>query len=99
MAIKAEPLDARWRPVFLSHGFRPFFLEGACWAALAMALWIGMLSGADVLPIALDPDAWHAHEFLFGYLSAVVAGFLLTAVPNWMSRPPIAGLPLCSFFG
>ncbi len=79
---------------FLSHGFRPFFLSAALWAPLAMALWLAMLTGRLDLPSAFDPVSWHAHEALFGYLGAVLAGFLLTAVPNWTSRPPLAGWPL-----
>jgi uncharacterized protein involved in response to NO len=78
-------------PAILTYGFRPFFLGAAVWAALAMALWVPMLSGLVLLPIAFDPVSWHAHEFLFGYLGAVVAGFLLTAVPNWTGRLPIVG--------
>lgn len=81
-------------PAILSYGFRPFFLLAAFWAALSMALWILMLAGRVNLPTAFDPITWHAHEFLFGYLGAVVAGFLLTAVPNWTGRKPIAGWSL-----
>ncbi len=79
---------------FLSYGFRPFFLSAALWALLAMASWVAMLTGRLALPSAFDPVSWHAHEALFGYLGAVLAGFLLTAVPNWTSRPPLAGWPL-----
>ncbi len=50
-----------------------------------------MLSGIVELPTAFDPVSWHAHEFLFGYLGAVLGGFLLTALPNWTGRPPVAG--------
>ena len=78
-------------PAILTFGFRPFFFGAAVWAALAMALWVPMLSGQATLPTAFDPLSWHAHEFLFGYLGAVVAGFLLTAVPNWTGRLPIVG--------
>lgn len=78
-------------PAIFSYGFRPFFLFGAVWAALAMLLWILMLSGVLALPTRLDPTSWHAHEFLFGYLSAIIAGFLLTAVPNWTGRLPVVG--------
>jgi uncharacterized protein involved in response to NO len=81
-------------PAILTYGFRPFFLSAALWAGLAMALWVPMLTGLIVLPTAFDPVSWHAHEFLFGYLGAVVAGFLLTAVPNWTGRLPIVGWPL-----
>lgn len=94
MTSTAERMRA-WRgPALLTYGFRPFFFGAGVWAALAMALWVPMLSGRLVLPTAFDPVAWHAHEFLFGYLGAVVAGFLLTAVPNWTGRLPIVGWPL-----
>lgn len=80
----------------LSSGFRPFFLLGAIWAALAMMLWVPMLAGKLVLPTAFDPVSWHAHEFMFGYLAAIIAGFLLTAVPSWTGRPPVTGVQLAT---
>jgi len=95
MAISsAEQIRAWQGPAILSYGFRPFFLFGALWAAAAMALWIPALGGAIALPTHLDPVAWHAHAFLFGYLGAIVAGFLLTAVPNWTGGLPVVGLRL-----
>ncbi|MDP4032876.1 MAG: NnrS family protein [Pseudorhodobacter sp.] len=94
MTTTAEQMRAWTGPTILSFGFRPFFLLAGIWAALAMGLWIMMLSGKDILPTAFDPVSWHAHEFLFGYLGAVLAGFLLTAVPNWTGRLPIVGWPL-----
>ena len=94
MTTSAERMRAWSGPAVFSYGFRPFFLFGAIWAALAMALWVLMLTGHAVLPTAFDPISWHAHEFLFGYLGAVLAGFLLTAVPNWTGRLPIVGWPL-----
>jgi uncharacterized protein involved in response to NO len=98
MTTTSEQVRA-WRgPAILGYGFRPFFLFGAAWAALAMALWLPMLSGHVTLPTAFDPVSWHAHEFLFGYLGAVVAGFLLTAVPNWTGRLPIVGWRLGALF-
>jgi uncharacterized protein involved in response to NO len=81
-------------PPVLQHGFRPFFFLGALWAALALFLWLGALAGAVTLPTAMDPAAWHRHEMLFGYLAAIVAAFLLTAVPNWTGRLPVRGAPL-----
>jgi len=85
-------------PALFSYGFRPFFLFGAIWAALAMVAWIAMLSGFAELPTRLDPASWHAHEFLFGYLGAIIAGFLLTAVPSWTGRLPVVGWPLALLF-
>jgi uncharacterized protein involved in response to NO len=86
-------------PPFLRGGFRPFFFGGALWATIALVLWICSLAGALDLPSALDPLAWHRHEMLFGFVGAVVSGFLLTAIPNWTGRLPIAGLPLAGLFG
>ncbi len=91
MTTTTAPMRARTGPAILTYGFRPFFFGAAVWAALAMVLWVPMLSGHLNLPTAFDPVSWHAHEFLFGYLGAVIAGFLLTAVPNWTGRPPITG--------
>lgn len=81
-------------PAIFSYGFRPFFLGGAVWAALAIILWIPQFIGALALPAALDPLTWHIHEMLYGYVPAIIAGFLLTAVPNWTGRLPVCGAPL-----
>lgn len=80
--------------MLLSFGFRPFFFLGAIWAAVAMMLWVATLAGLISLPIQIDAVSWHAHELLFGYLGAIIAGFLLTAVPSWTGRPPVAGFRL-----
>jgi uncharacterized protein involved in response to NO len=77
------------RLAFASLGYRPFFLLGAAWAAIAMALWLHALADANGVAVV-----WHAHELLYGYLPAIVAGFLLTAVPNWTERAPLTGSPL-----
>ncbi len=82
MSTSAEQMRAWSGPAILSFGFRPFFFFFFLFAAIAIGLWIGMLSGFDLLPTRFDPVSWHAHEFLFGYLGVIVAGFLLTAVPN-----------------
>lgn len=94
MTSTTEQMRAWTGPAILAYGFRPFFFGAAVWAALAMAVWVPMLSGLVAVPTAFDPISWHAHEFLFGYLGAIVAGFLLTAVPNWTGRLPIVGWPL-----
>ncbi|MEZ5816613.1 MAG: NnrS family protein [Hyphomicrobiaceae bacterium] len=91
MRSTAEQMRAYRGPAVLSFGFRPFFLGAAVWAALAVALWLPMLSGTFALPTAFSPIAWHVHELIYGYVPAVVAGFLLTAVPNWTGRLPVVG--------
>ena len=80
--------------VLLSGGFRPFFLLAAVWAALIVPLWLGLLVGHVALPTLMAPLTWHVHEAVFGFGAAVVAGFLLTAVPNWTGRLPLRGTPL-----
>jgi uncharacterized protein involved in response to NO len=99
MFVMAIPLAlARRRdysgPAIFSYGFRPFFFAAAVWAALGIVLWLPQFFGEIALPIAMGPLDWHVHEMLYGYVAAVIAGFLLTAVPNWTGRLPICGLPL-----
>jgi uncharacterized protein involved in response to NO len=81
-------------PAVLAHGFRPFFLLAGIWALAALALSFEMMQGRIALPTAFDPVSWHYHEMLFGYVAAAIAGFLLTAVPNWTGRLPLQGMPL-----
>ncbi|MNZ43431.1 NnrS protein [compost metagenome] len=76
-------------------GFRPFFLGGSLFAIVAIAAWISVLLG---LLTAWQPLGgwlgWHRHEMLFGFVVAIIAGFLLTAVQNWTGRPGVSGRPL-----
>jgi len=81
-------------PALLSYGFRPFFLLGAIYAGLAVAAWLPIFNGERELSTAFGPIDWHVHEMLYGFLPAVVTGFLLTAIPNWTGRLPIQGAPL-----
>ncbi len=78
-------------PPVLRAGFRPFFFLGPLWAVVVVTLWIQALAGSISLSSAFDPLAWHRHEMLFGFIGAAIAGFLLTAIPNWTGRLPIAG--------
>ncbi len=94
----AEQMRSWKGPAIFSFGFRPFFLFGALWVVVAMVLWLASLAGIIGLPTRFDPVSWHAHEFLFGYLGAILAGFLLTAVPNWTGRLPLVGWPLAALF-
>ena len=84
---------------FFRGGFRPFFFLGATWAVIALALWMFAFSGSLVLPSKFEPMIWHRHEMLFGFVGAIIAGFLLTAIPNWTGRLPIAGWPLAGLVG
>ncbi len=75
----------------VSYGFRPFFLGGAAYAGLGILIWVPLFFGQIAVPSAFSPLDWHIHEMLYGYLSAIIAGFLLTAIPNWTGRPPLQG--------
>ena len=91
LADPAEP-QARFAPrfAFFALGFRPLYLLAGLYAALSVPLWAlqfaGLLPGANPL--------WHAHEMLFGYAFAIIAGFLLTAVRAWSGRPTPTGFAL-----
>lgn len=80
-------------PALFSFGFRPFFLFGSLWAALVVPLWLWSFAAGG--PAAFTRD-WHVHEMLFGFLAAIVAGFLTTAIPNWTGRMPVIGAPLAA---
>lgn len=86
-------MSSSW-PAVLGYGFRPFFLLAGIHAALAIPLWLLLLQGVTSFTSPLPPLAWHAHEMLFGFILAAVAGFLLTAVPSWTASRGYAGAPL-----
>lgn len=76
-------------PLF-GRGFRPFFMLGAAYGVITIAIWGAFYSG-HVMPPAVIPDAigWHAHEMIYGFSMAIIAGFLLTAVANWTGGAPV----------
>ncbi len=81
-------------PAFLSGAFRPFFLGASVWAVVAIAYWLAQYNGLMSAPEALSGRDWHIHEMIFGFASAALGGFILTAVPNWTGRLPVRGWPL-----
>jgi len=93
MTSHSHPQTPEAWPLF-SYGFRPFFLLGSIYAGLAILVWLPLFYGEITLSSAFAPRDWHVHEMLFGYLPAVITGFLFTAIPNWTGRLPIRGKPL-----
>ncbi len=85
--------------VLFAIGFRPFFLGAALFAAVWMPAWILLLNGRGLGSPALPGVTWHAHEMLWGYSVAVIAGFLLTAVRNWTKHPTASGYGLAALVG
>ena len=80
-------------------GFRPFFLAAGVFAVIAMAIWMASyLFAVDFHFALLSPVQWHAHEMVFGYLMAVIAGFLLTAIKNWTGLEVLRGKGLAALF-
>jgi len=76
-------------------GFRPFFLAATLFSVIAMTIWMVELIGSvKILPSGISPMFWHAHEMIYGYVLAVIAGFLLTAVRNWAGIQTLCGMPL-----
>ena len=97
--IGGIPRYAGWAgPALFSQGFRPFFLAAGVAAVAYVALWIAMLTGNLEMPTAFPFVLWHAHEMIFGVIGAVVAGFILTAIPNWTGRMPLQGWGLIALF-
>jgi uncharacterized protein involved in response to NO len=83
----------------LAYGFRPFFLGSSFYAGWGAVGWILVWTGhLDFLPV-LPAMLWHAHEMVFGFVAAALAGFLLTAVPNWTGVAPLRGAALALLFG
>ncbi len=85
--------------ILFSVGFRPFFLAASAYGAMALGAWTGWLGDAWALPEVYPSGALHGHEMMFGFALAAVAGFLLTAVPQWTSSKPLSGAPLAALAG
>ena len=89
-----KPGTALWQ-----LGFRPFFIGAASFSVIAMVVWMGIYIFQWSMPLLnMDPTLWHAHEMLFGYVLAVISGFLLAAVKNWTGQQTINGTKLAALF-
>jgi uncharacterized protein involved in response to NO len=91
-AVSRPRVNEGWE--LLTGSFRPFFLFGSVYAGLAILIWLPVFYGEITLVSAFAPRDWHVHEMLYGYLPAVITGFLFTAIPNWTGRLPMRGTPL-----
>jgi len=98
MTNQPNPGSGYRGPALFSYGFRPFFLGAALFAGVAVPVWILTLAGVSAPNFLFPARDWHVHEMVFGFLPAVITGFLLTAIPNWADRPPIRGLELMLLF-
>lgn len=99
MTHKSFPQETTHIALF-NLGFRPFFLGAGLFAVISIALWLAFFLGLFTLPAGpISSFQWHAHEMLYGYSMAVIAGFLLTAVSNWTGLPTPKGIKLALLFG
>jgi uncharacterized protein involved in response to NO len=86
-------------PILLATGYRPFFLLCGAYAATTTLWWAAVYAGFVAAPGVWAAADWHAHEMLFGFATAAIAGFLLTAVPNWTGSERVHGRPLAVLVG
>jgi uncharacterized protein involved in response to NO len=93
-AARAATGSPRGGFVLFRYGFRPFFLLAGLWAVVPMLALFGSLVAGGWPAGALPLYRWHAHELIFGYAAAAIAGFLLTAVPSWTGARPVSGAAL-----
>jgi uncharacterized protein involved in response to NO len=95
--VDSKPAD--FGPPILRLGFRPFFLAAGVFSILAMAIWMAnYVFSVEFVFSGIAPSLWHAHEMMFGYVMAVVAGFLLTAIKNWTGEEVLRGKTLALLF-
>ena len=86
------------KAALLNLGFRPFFLGAAGFSIISIAFWMGIYVFSFPLQVGISYVQWHAHEMIYGFSMAVIAGFLLTAVKNWTGIQTLYGLRLLSLF-
>src|SRR5690606_22765164 len=75
----------------LAYPFRIFFLLAGVYPLLLIAGWIAFLFAAVPLPVGWAPMQWHSHEMIYGFVTAAIAGFVLTAMTHWTGAPPLRG--------
>jgi uncharacterized protein involved in response to NO len=96
--INLERESATGIPLF-RLAFRPFFLGAGIFAVVSVFIWmLVFVHGANLSLSGMAPTTWHAHEMIFGYAMAVIAGFLLTAIKNWTGQQTLRGPGLVVLF-
>src|SRR6516164_7604916 len=94
-ALRIDSDGRQQRFALFALGLRPFFLLAGVEAVVAMAVWLAAFLYPDLWPSTAIPAwLWHAHEMLFGFVTAAIGGFLLTAVPGWTGGRAVSGLSL-----
>lgn len=81
-------------PAVIAYGLRPFFLLAGIYTATTLPVRVVSLYGYELSGLIGPTQLWHAHEMIYGFIAAALAGFLLTAIPSWAGRRGFAGVPL-----
>jgi uncharacterized protein involved in response to NO len=76
---------------FLEFAFRPLFLLASLFSIISLLVWNSTLSGSISVNLYGGSLWWHMHEMLFGFVAAIIVGFLLTAVQNWTKVRSVNG--------
>lgn len=92
--IPPNTLPPARRMALFDYGFRPFFLLAGIYGLLLVPVWLYIFTHHAVAFAGIAPMYWHAHEMLYGFVAAAIAGFLLTSVPSWTGARGFAGAPL-----
>ena len=98
MNLHQTPHPMPYTGQLFAYPFRLFFMAGSVWAIVAIALWILQFRGMISLPLGIAGLQWHAHEMIHGFTSAIIAGFLLTAMANWTGTVAPSGERLLGLF-
>jgi len=95
--VTTTPSERRTTGAFalFECGYRLFFLLAALHGAVLVPVWVAAVFGWLALPVEMEVS-WHAHQMVYGFAAAGLAGFMLTAVPNWTGAPPLRGAPLAA---
>jgi len=80
-----KPTDSVGKFALFNYGFRPFFFFAGLFGCMSILVWVGLYAGHMKMDLTSPAVLWHAHEMLFGYTAAAIAGFFLTVIPNWTS--------------
>ena len=93
--LNQQPPTQTVKANFFVLGFRPFFLAAGIFSVVSMLSWLAVYVFYVQIPLlGLASHYWHAHEMIYGFAMAAVAGFLLTAVKNWTGVQTVQNTPL-----
>lgn len=94
MTRSSQTEKSHFSPLSSGLAFRPFFWLGTTFGVFSLIMWLFFWQGLPSLQPYGGMVWWHQHEMLFGFVAAIIVGFLLTAVQSWTGLPSVKGSPL-----